>query len=147
MKTLSSFTQRPEQLICNLSQCHQWMAFSRPSSHKNYHIDFKLCLLEEWLEDLSPRRMALSSVSWRPEQLICNLSQCHQWMAFSRPSSHKNYHIDFKLCLLEEWLEDLSPRRMALSSVSWRPEQLICRVFPCVTNAWPFQEHLTKTMI
>ena len=54
--------------VKRLPQCHQWMAFSRPSSK------FKLSY---WLKALFPQRT---------EQWICSLSQCCWLMAFSRPS-------------------------------------------------------------
>ena len=55
-----------------LLQCHQWMAFARPSSKWNYHIDWMRSCIQGDLDNVCTKQ---------------RLSQCHQWTAFSKPSS------------------------------------------------------------
>ena len=143
--------RRPEQLMCTaktsqMSPKHG--LFKTILSLELLYINWKLCLLGEWLKALSLRK---------PQHWMCwaKVPKDYWWMSFSRPSSHSHYHMNSKLYPRRH--EQLTCRAHA-SQVSLMKglfktilPQHYCTdsrlLSPCLSCKWPFQHHLdTKTI-
>ena len=129
---------------------NKWFKFSPVSSRNGLFKTILPLKLLFWLKALSAEKKAQRSVSWendlKPHLLRIwtnelSLPKCHQEMAFSRPYSHLNYHVNSKLCLLREWLKAWSTGSKAQSSAFLGLEQMSW-VFPSATVELPFQNHL-----